>query len=289
MSRCNVCPRKCNVNRESGVLGACNAPDSIKLAKACLHFGEEPCISGKRGSGTIFFSGCNLKCVFCQNGIISHESFGKKVSVERLAEIMAELEAKGAHNINFVTPTHYTHKIKDALSIYKPNIPLVYNSSGYEDISLIEEDIFDVYLFDLKFFSREKSLKYAGCTDYFEVASSVIKKACEIKGVPVFDREGMLTNGVIVRHLILPQSTNDAIKIIDWLNDSAPNICFSLMSQYLPMHRAFEYKELGRKISKREYEKVLNALIDTNFYKIYSQDLTSATDEYIPDFNLEGI
>ena len=289
MSLCNLCPRRCHTDRKEGKFGICNAPYELKLAKACLHFGEEPCISGSRGSGTIFFSGCNLKCVFCQNFNISHETFGKVVTVERLAEIMRELETKGAHNINFVTPTHYINKIKQALEIYRPAIPLVYNGSGYENISVIEEDIFDVYLFDLKFFSAEKSNKYASCTDYFDTASTVIKRAYEIKGVPRFDREGILQSGILVRHLILPQSTADAISIIKWLNENTPKICFSLMSQYVPMHKANEFKEINRKITKREYLKVIAECENTNFHTIYSQELTSATDEYIPDFNLEGI
>ena len=289
MSQCNLCPRRCHTDRKVGKFGICNAPYELKLAKACLHFGEEPCISGSRGSGTIFFSGCNLKCVFCQNFNISHETFGKVVTVERLAEIMRELETKGAHNINFVTPTHYINKIKQALEIYRPAIPLVYNGSGYENISVIEEDIFDVYLFDLKFFSSEKSNKYASCTDYFDTASSVIKRAYEIKGVPRFDREGMLQSGILVRHLILPQSTADAISIIKWLNENTPKICFSLMSQYLPMHNAAKFKEINRRITKREYHKVLNECESTDFFAIYSQELTSATDEYIPEFDLEGV
>ena len=289
MLLCNNCPRKCKVNREEGSFGICGMPKTLKIARAGLHFGEEPCISGKRGSGTIFFSGCSLKCVFCQNFNISHDGFGKEISVTRLAEIFKELESNGAHNINFVTPTHYISAIKEALEIYRPDIPLVYNSSGYDNIEVIVEDIFDVYLFDLKFFSREKSEKYAKCSDYFEVASRNIKKAYEIKGKPELNREGLMQNGVIVRHLILPQSTNDAISIIEWLSENAPEIYFSLMSQYVPMHKANEFKELNRRITKREYEKVINAAMDKNFTEIYIQDLDSASKEFIPEFDLTGV
>lgn len=289
MQICNDCPRKCGVTRENGDLGICNMPKSLRIARAGLHFGEEPCISGKNGSGTIFFSGCSLKCVFCQNFNISHEGYGKEITVERLAEIFKELEKQGAHNINFVSPTHYISAIKEALEIYRPKIPLVYNSSGYENLKTIEEDIFDVYLFDLKFFSREKSLKYAKCPDYFDVASSAIKKAYEIKGKPIVNREGLMEKGIIVRHLILPQSTNDAINIIEWLENNTPEIHFSLMSQYLPMYKAFEFKELTRRITKREYDKVLDSCICKSFEEIYVQELESATDEYIPKFDLTGV
>lgn len=289
MQLCNDCPRKCNVTRADSNLGVCKMPRNLKLAKACLHYGEEPCISGKNGSGTIFFSGCSLKCVFCQNYEISHEGFGKEITAARLAEIFRELENNGANNINLVSATHYLSAVKEALNLYRPKIPLVYNSSGYEDIKTIEEDIFDVYLFDLKFFSREKSEKYAKCPDYFDISSNVIKKAYDIKGKPVLSREGIMQSGIIVRHLILPQSTNDAIAIIDWLSENTPGIYFSLMSQYLPMYKAEQFKELNRKITKREYEKVLAACADKNFEEIYIQSLDSATNEYIPDFDLTGV
>lgn len=288
MQLCNDCPRRCNADRSKNK-GICGVPEVPKVARAGLHFGEEPPISGSNGSGTIFFSGCSLKCVFCQNFNISHEKFGKEITVNRLSEIIKELEAKGANNINLVTPTHYIKAIKDALTIYRPNIPIVYNSSGYDDLSAIEEDIFDIYLFDLKFYSSEKSKRYAACENYFDIASKAIKRACEIKGAPEFDQNGILKRGVVVRHLVLPQATNDAIRIIEWLNENTPQICFSLMSQYLPMYRAVEFKEINRKITEREYEKVLTALDNLNFTEVYTQSLTSATEEYIPQFDLTGI
>jgi putative pyruvate formate lyase activating enzyme len=263
--------------------------ENIKLARAGLYFGEEPCISGTNGSGTIFFSGCALKCVMCQNFEISHKGIGQYVSDDKFIEIMADLEQKGAHNINFVTPSHYFNRISGILSNYRPNIPLVYNSSGYDNIENIEKDIFDIYLFDLKYFSMEKSARYSKCEDYFNVASSVIKTAAQITGSPVFDENGLMKRGVIVRHLILPQSTNDSIKIINWLNENTPNIVFSLMSQYVPMYRANEYPEINRKITKREYNKVLEECYSKNFSLIYTQSIKSASTEYIPEFDLTGI
>ena len=285
MSLCNSCPNNCNVDR-SIKAGCCGVPITIKLARAGLHFGEEPCISGTNGSGTVFFSGCPLKCVYCQNYNISQDCFGSCVTIDNFIEIIKNLEKQGAHNINFVTPTHYFNQIENALKIYKPNIPLVYNSSGYEKLENIEKDIFDVYLFDLKYFSREKSQKYSGCKDYFDVASKVIKKTAEFDGTPIFDENGILKRGVVVRHLILPSSTAESINIIDWLNTNAPNIIFSLMSQYVPMYNANQFKEINRKSTKREYNKVLEYCYDCNFSEIYVQDLSSATKDFIPTFDL---
>ena len=289
MSICNLCPRNCNaVRNEREGKGFCRSASTLKIAKAALHFGEEPFISGKNGSGTIFFSGCSLGCVFCQNAVISQENHGKEVSTKRLSEIFKELEALGAENINFVTPTHYIDKIEKALEIYRPSIPLILNSSGYESLSTIKKDIFDVYLFDLKFFSSEKSLKYAACKDYFDVASSCIKTAVEIKGKPLFNND-LIKSGVVVRHLLLPQGTVEAINIIDWLDNNAPEIIFSLMSQYVPMNKANEFKELNRKITKREYDKVCEFVFDKKFYDIYIQSLKSSTTEYLPEFDLSGV
>ncbi len=288
MSLCQSCPRKCNIDR-SARTGICGVGNDIKIARAGLHFGEEPCISGTNGSGTIFFSGCSLKCVMCQNYQISHEAFGKYISAERLISIIKSLEEKGAHNINLVTPTHYFEQLSKVFNMYRPNIPLVYNSSGYEHTDNINKNLFDIYLFDLKYFSAEKSSKYSQCSDYFNVASKAIKSAIDIVGKPIFDQNGLLKRGVIVRHMILPQSTNDSIEIIEWLNKNANSIIFSLMSQYVPMYKACMHKEINRKITKREYEKVLNKCFECNFTEIYTQSLKSATSEFIPSFDLTGI
>ena len=288
MSLCNNCLRKCNVDRKES-FGICGVGSEFKIARAGLHFGEEPCITGKNGSGTIFFSGCSLKCVFCQNNDISHGAFGKTVSDERLVEIIKELELAGAENINFVTPTHYFDRIERILSYYRPKIPLICNTGGYELVSNIEKDLFDVYLFDLKFFSREKSARYASCADYFDKAYKALRRAVELKGRPIFDEQGRMTGGVIVRHLVLPQNTNESISIIDSIKDLAPYIVFSLMSQYVPMHKAFEYKELSRRITKREYNKVLNKCLEVDFFDIYTQSFSSATKEMIPNFDLSGV
>ena len=288
MQLCNNCPRKCGVNRNAE-LGVCGVGNVLKIARAGLHFGEEPCITGKNGSGTIFFSGCSLKCVMCQNYNISHEAFGKEVSEDRFVNIIKELEAKGAHNINMVTPGHYFRQISSAIDKYRPNIPIIANTGGYDSVEMIKSNLFDVYLFDLKYFSREKSMKYSKCSDYFDIASKAIIEAVKQKGKPVFNGEGIIQSGVIVRHLILPQSTNDSIEIIKWLHNNVPEVVFSLMSQYVPMYKATEYPEINRRITKREYEKVLDFCYDKNFFDIYIQDRSSSTKELIPLFDLSGV
>ncbi len=290
--KCNLCPRRCSAERteNQNIGGFCKMPTTIKIARAALHFGEEPCISGKNGSGTIFFSGCSLGCVYCQNAVISAQGFGESVSINRLAEIFRELEEKGANNINLVTPTHYIDAIISALKIYKPNIPIVYNSSGYETDTAINllSDFVDVFLLDFKYFSSDKALQYSNAYNYPEIAARAIKTAHDIKGKPVF-KNGMMQSGVIIRHLLLPKATNDAIKIFDWVKENTPLAYFSFMSQYIPMHNTEKFPEINRKVTKREYDKVLNYIIDSGFENCYFQDLCSATKREIPDFNLNGV
>lgn len=288
MPICNNCPRKCNVDREV-YKGVCGAGEHFKVARAGLHFGEEPCISGTRGSGTIFFSGCSLKCVFCQNHTISHGCFGKEVLDDEFIDILKRLEDSGAHNINFVTPSHYYKQLERVFCKYKPSVPIIFNSSGYDSTELIKSDIFDIYLTDIKYYSSEKSLKYARCADYYDVAVSALNEAVSLKGAPQFDSDGILKRGVVVRHLILPQNTNESISIIENLGNISEKIVFSLMSQYVPLYKACEFKELNRKITKREYEKVLSKCFEINFAEMYIQDRTSATEEFIPSFDLSGI
>ncbi len=291
MEKCSRCGRACGANRTEleNKDGFCRMPLLPKLSKACLHFWEEPCISGQNGSGTVFFSGCSLRCVFCQNYEISHEGKGKIVSYERLAEIFYELEQKGAHNINLVNPTHYIDAIEKAVKIYKPNIPLVYNSGGFDDISVSTLDFIDVYLFDLKFKNNEKAIKYASADGYFDVATKVIKAAHERLGTPVFSADGIMQKGVIIRHLLLPSSTKDAIEIIDWAEKECPKAVFSLMSQYVPFDKAEKYKEINRRVTKREYDKVCDYLAEKQFFYTYIQDTDSSSTEYIPVFDLEGV
>lgn len=290
---CNLCPRRCNAHRTDteNIGGFCKMPMLPTLAKATLHFGEEPCISGKNGSGTVFFSGCSLSCIYCQNYNLSHNSFGKGISIERLAEIFKELEQSGANNINLVTPSHYSHAIIKALDIYRPNIPIVYNCSGYENLETLEilEKYVDIYLIDFKYLSSQKARLLSNAPDYPEIAKAALKEVYRQKGNCIFDNNGILKNGVIVRHLLLPQSTNDAIGIFNFVRENMPNAYFSLMSQYVPMHKAETVPQINRRITKREYEKVVNYILDSGFSNCYFQELDSATKEYIPDFDLSGV
>ena len=262
-----------------------------RAARAALHFWEEPCISGTKGSGTVFFSGCSLSCVFCQNYEISHNGFGKTVSINRLAEIFRELEAAGAHNINLVNPTHYVYAIKQALDIYRPKIPIVYNSGGYDRAQTLKElhGYFDIFLMDLKYISSDRARLYSGAADYPEFAKAAVSECCRQQPDCVFDSEGIMQKGVIVRHLILPQGTGEAISVFDWVRENTPSAYFSIMSQYVPCGRAEDYPVINRRITKREYEKVLDYICASSFEKVYFQQRTSADGQYIPSFDLSGV
>ena len=285
---CNICPRKCNIDRSKGI-GFCGVGENLKLARAALHEWEEPIISGTKGSGTIFFSGCNLKCVFCQNYDVSR-GFGKEVSVDRFIDIMKELEDKGAHNINLVTPSHYVSHIIEALDKYRPNIPIVYNSSGYESLETIKrlKGYIDVYLPDLKYSDNALALKYSKAPNYFETATAaILEMRSQVTDVIEND---LMKSGLIVRHLVLPNALNNTLGVLDWITKNLDNTTYvSLMGQFTPYGEAQKYNELTRKIKPLEYKIAINKLIDNNFNNAFVQDLDSANGAYIPPFNLEGI
>lgn len=294
MEKCSLCPRMCKVKREKEKPseGFCKMPDSPVLARAALHFWEEPCISGKKGSGTVFFSGCSLGCVFCQNSKISTGGFGTPVTEERLSEIFDELVDMGANNINLVNPTHFAASIRRVLKKKKPTVPVVYNSSGYERVETLRslEGLIDVYLPDFKYVSSDVSAKYSGAADYFDFASKSIEEMIRQVGAPQYDENGLITKGVIIRHLILPQHTNESIKVLRYIWENYPkNIPVSLMCQYTPCSRAEEFPEINRKITKREYEKVISAMLEMGFEDGFLQEISSAQSKYIPDFDLTGI
>ena len=289
---CHLCARKCEAERNSNIgLGFCKMPETPVVARAALHMWEEPCISGTKGSGTVFFSGCSLGCVFCQNSEISHKNFGKTITVKRLAEIFKELEMKGAHNINLVNPTHYVHAIGQAVEIYKPKIPMVYNSGGYDTVDTIVKAarFVDIFLMDMKYRSNERALKYSKAVDYPEVNADAILKCAKIIKENVFNDDGIMKKGLIIRHLVLPQGTSDAIDVIDWVEHNVPWAVLSLMSQYTPYGDLKDYKEINRKITKREYNKVLNFAADSKIEMIYTQDISSGSGEFIPKFDLSGV
>lgn len=289
--KCNICPRSCNVER-SKEKGYCGMGEEIYIARAAKHFWEEPPISGTNGSGTVFFSGCNLGCVYCQNYEISHEAKGQRVSAERLGEIFGELASDGAHNINLVNPTHYALEIKRVLEARKPDVPVVYNSSGYEKVSTLKslEGLVDIYLPDIKYISPERSGKYSDAEDYFDFA---IKAVAEMKRQcpeDVFDEDGIMKKGVIIRHLILPGNTNQSLKILESIKENfGTDTIVSLMSQYTPYGKIDNFTELQRRITDREYEKVVSAAEDMGFTNLFIQEKESASKNFIPDFDFTGV
>ena len=278
---CSLCPNGCNVARDKEK-GFCGADNNIRIAKFYLHKGEEPVVSGNNGSGTVFFTGCSLKCVFCQNYELSRNMRGKTISVTELAEIFKTLETSGAHNINLVNPTHYSDKIAEALSIYKPSIPVVYNTHGYERVEVLKDmdKYIDVYLPDIKFYSPEVSKRYCGKEDYFKVASKAIEFMAE-KPL-LFDENGLIKSGTIVRHLVLPLNVPDSIKILDWFAELKGNAYINIMSQYTPFGKIEKFPELQRKITRREYEKVVDYAISLGIEKAFIQDFSSSGEAYIP-------
>lgn len=289
---CNLCPRQCNVIRTptDNFGGVCQMPSSIKIARAALHLWEEPSISGKNGSGTIFFTGCSLHCVFCQNSEISAKNIGKTVTPRELAEIFKRLEDGGAHNINLVTPTHYVSGIIDALEIYRPSVPIVYNSSGYENVEALRllQKFVDIYLVDFKYIDENKALLYSNAFDYPSVCKSALFEAYRQQPICVF-KDGIMQKGVIVRHLLMPQSTKDAMRIFDWVRENLPNAYFSIMSQYIPLYKAIQMPIINRKITPREYDKVVSYIYNSQFENCYIQELSSANKNYIPKFDFTGI
>lgn len=285
---CSICPRHCNVDRSVN-LGFCQSPDNFRVARAALHFWEEPCISGKEGSGTVFFSGCNLKCVFCQNNEISAENKGVEISDDKLISIFENLISQGANNINLVNPTHYAKRLAKVLGRWKSPVPIVYNSSGYEEVETLKalDGLIDIYLPDLKYIRVEKAMRYSKAADYFEKASAALlemRRQVEDK----FDGD-IMKSGMIIRHLILPQNTNSSIAVLDFIKSNFPNTFVSLMAQYTPCGDLSEFPEINRKITKREYEKVVNYAFDNSFDKLFIQELSSADKSFIPKFDFTGV
>lgn len=288
---CRLCPRKCNALRESDRgSGFCAMGFDAVVARAALHFWEEPCISGTKGSGAVFFSGCNLHCVFCQNDPISRENFGRRLSSPELADIFRRLVDQGAHNINLVTGTHFVPAIRRALELYRPPVPVVYNCGGYESTETLRslEGLVDIYLPDLKYALPEPAQRYSQAEDYFPTAQAALAEMHRQQPDNRFDEEGILQCGMIIRHLILPGNTRNSIAVLNWLAEHYPRVPVSLMAQYLPCGRAAEYPEINRCITRREYEKVLNVLFDLKLDG-FVQDRTAAKKDFIPSFQLEGL
>ena len=295
LESCTVCARNCSVNRAYGNLGFCKSGASIKLAKAYGHMWEEPCISGKNGSGTVFFSNCNLRCVFCQNHDISQENIGKEVSIKRLSEIFLEQQARGFHNINLVNPTHYIPQIISALDIAKSkglSIPVVYNSNGYENIESIKKlkGYVDVYIPDLKYFNDKYAIKYSKAPNYFNIASNTILEMVNQVGECEFDDEGIMTKGVIIRHLMLPGLLFDSKKVVDYIYKTfGDKVYLSLMNQYTPMFKAKDYPEIDKPLNPKHYDSLIDHCIDLGYKNAFIQESGTNNTTYVPDFNLQGI
>lgn len=292
LDNCTLCPYNCKVNRETEKLGVCKASDKLKIALASLHFYEEPCISGEKGSGTIFFSNCNLQCVYCQNYEISQENKGKEISIDELADIMIKQQDKNANNINLVSPTIYVPLIIEAIKIAKKNglkIPIIYNTSGYEKIETLKmlEGYIDVYLPDFKYFFNELAIKYSKAPYYVEYATSAIKEMYRQVAYPKLDENGIIKKGLIIRHLVLPNQIENSKKVLKWIEQNIDNRVFvSVMAQYFPCYQAKKMHGLNRKLTKDEYAEIENYLYNLNLENGYIQELGEHEEEYVPKFDI---
>ncbi len=294
LTNCTLCPRNCGIDRSESV-GFCGATDKIKVARAALHFWEEPCISGTHGSGTVFFSGCNLACCYCQNHNISTQGFGKEITRQRLSEIFLELQNMNAHNINLVTPTPYLPLITEAIDAVrnKIHIPFVANMGGYENPKTIEslKGYIDIFLTDVKYKSSELSMRYSKAPDYFEYSISALEQMLKNCGKPKLNRNGIMQSGVIVRHLVLPGCRHDSFDVLKELKSrfGTDSFILSLMSQFTPNGQLENFPELNRRITSFEYNSVTDLALELGFTNAYIQEKSSATEEYTPPFDLSGV
>lgn len=302
MSGCNLCPRSCGADREAGRRGYCGERGTIRAARAALHMWEEPCISGMRGSGAIFFSGCPLRCVYCQNSDIADGGIGKEISADRLAEIMLELQAQGANNINLVTPTHFALHIAKAIDVARVRglaVPIVYNTSAYESLETLRrlDGLVDVYLPDMKYFSEERAARYSNAPDYPAAAKSAIAEMVRQTGNAVFAdgngavEEGIMLRGVIVRHLLLPDGLEDSKAVVRYLYETyGDSVYISIMNQYTPMPQiGAEFPELARRVTEKEYESLVDYAVSLGIENGFIQEGETALESFIPDFDMRGI
>lgn len=291
LEKCKICPHECGVNRTKNEIGRCKSTDKIKIALYSLHHFEEPCISGEHGSGTVFFSNCNLNCVYCQNYEISQEGKGREISIEELADIFLEQQNKHAENINLVTPTSYTLQIIEAIKIAKKNgltIPIIYNTNGYERIETLKllEGYIDVYLPDLKYYDNEIGKKYSKIENYFEIATKAILEMYRQVGSPQFNNQGMIQKGIMIRHLVLPNHIENSKKILKWIKENVDeNVYVDIMAQYFPTYKAKEIKDLNRKLTKEEYQEIEEYVYQLDIKNGYMQELGEHEEEYVPKWD----
>lgn len=292
LKKCELCPHNCKVNRLNGEIGRCKCKDKVKIALASVHYYEEPCISGENGSGTIFFSGCNLNCKFCQNYEISQLGKGIEITIEELSDIFIKQQNKGVNNINLVTPTMYVYQIIEAIKIARKkglDIPIIYNSNGYENIETIKKlnGYIDVYLPDLKYYDDEIAYKYSGINNYFENAKSAILEMQKQVGVPKLNGNGIIQKGLIIRHLVLPNNIENSEKILRWIKSNInEEVYTSIMAQYFPSYKAKQMNDINRKLSEEEYAKIEDLVYELDIKNGYMQELGEHEEEYVPDFNL---
>ena len=288
---CTICPHNCKINRTKNP-GRCKSTDKIKIALYSIHNFEEPCISGEKGSGTIFFSNCNMNCVFCQNYEISQLGRGKEITIEELAKIMIKQQERNVQNINLVTPTSYALHIIEAIKIARKKglkIPIVYNTNGYESVETLKllEGYVDIYLPDLKYYYDDLAKKYSKVDNYFEIATKAIQEMYRQVGVPVLDENGVMKKGLMIRHLILPNEVQNSKNVLEWIKENIDsNVYVSIMAQYFPTYKAKEIPEIARKITKEEYEKVENYLYELDLENGYIQELGEHEEEYVPKWEV---
>lgn len=290
LEKCTICPHKCKIDRTK-YEGRCKSNDKIKIALYSTHNFEEPCISGEKGSGTIFFSNCNMNCIYCQNYEISQLGKGREITIEELADIMIKQQEKNVENINLVTPTSYALHIKEAIKIAKQKglkIPIVYNTNGYESVETLKllDGLIDIYLPDLKYFDKELGKKYSKVDNYFEIATQAIKEMYRQVGQPVLNENGIMQKGLMIRHLVLPNNIENSKKILKWIKENIDErVYVSIMAQYFPTYRAKETLDLNRKLNKQEYDEIENYLYNLDIENGYIQELGEHEEEYVPKWD----
>lgn len=287
LEQCKICPHECKINRNNGKIGRCKSTDKVKIALYSTHDFEEPCISGKKGSGTVFFSNCNLNCIFCQNYEISQEGKGEEISIEGLAEIFLKQQEKDVENINLVTPTSYVPQIIEAIKIAKSKglkLPIVYNTNGYEKIETLKmlDGYIDIYLPDFKYAQNELGKRLSKVDNYFEITTEALREMYKQTGKAIFDDRGIMQKGMIVRHLVLPNHLVNSRKVLKWLNDNMNDVFVSVMAQYFPTYKAKELEDINRKLTKEEYEQIESYLYRLNLENGYIQELGEHEEEYVP-------
>ena len=290
LEKCEICPHKCKVNRIKNQVGRCKSKSTVKVAKASVHNFEEPCISKINGSGTVFFSNCNLNCVFCQNYEISQLGLGKEISIDELSNVFLKLQNENVNNINLVTPTSYVPQIIEAIKIAKNNglkIPIVYNTNSYENVETLKllEGYIDIYLPDLKYAENALAKQYSNINNYFEIATKAIKEMYRQVGNIEFDENGIAKKGIIIRHLVMPNHIENSKKVLQWIKDNMPDDIFvSVMNQYFPTYKAKEFKDINRKLTNREMKKIEEFIYSLNFKNGYIQDTEKNEQQYVPNW-----